>query len=243
MTAKWSLMRVSRGLSGRVLGLSLRKSQNCVQRREFWGTIKHIINPELDVERTCVWKHSSGDGAAVAVNKWQEFDDKALGGASELTVQNVEDGDGGGGGHLVIKGSLDLDEEKAEEMQVTGGYCAVKGLCSETMDLRDYEGLEMVLRSPHKELVFTMNMSTASLFDDDIYQVKMEIQPSTEWKSIEVPFSAFVLTSHGRIKEYQRANDSLQVESIGFLFKTEDGTESPFTLEIKQIDAMPSFDE
>ncbi len=225
------------------LGLSGQNSIKCVQKRALWGTIKHIINPDLEVERTCLWKHHSGDGVAAAVDKWETFDDKVLGGASELVVESIEDNIGGGGGHLVIKGSLDLDEEKAEEMQVRGGYCAVKGICSDTVDLRDYEGLELELRSPHKELTFTMNMSTASLFDDDIYQVKMEIQPSTEWKTIEVPFSAFVLTSHGRIKEYQRANDSLQVESIGFLFKTEDGTESPFALEIKQIDAMPSFDE
>lgn len=207
------------------------------EKRAFWGTIQHIINPDLDVSKRTLWRHGSGGEVEAAVDKWQSFDDKALGGASHLEMENVEED----GGHLVIKGSLDLDEETAEEMQVRGGYCAVKGSCSSVVDLRDYEGLKMMLRSPHKELTFTMNMSTASLFDDDIYQVKCEIQPSTEWKSIEVPFSAFVLTSHGRIKEYQRANDSLQVESIGFLFKTEDGTESPFQLELKDITAMPSF--
>ena len=122
------------------------------EKRAFWATLKHIINPDLDVSIRTLWKYGNGDAIHATVDKWQVFDDKVLGGASQIEVETVL----GDGGHLVIKGSLDFDEDRAEEMNVRGGYCAVRGSCSEVADLRDYQGLKIVLRSPMKELAFTV---------------------------------------------------------------------------------------
>lgn len=203
--------------------------------RPFWSSLRNVYHPDLEVEEVPLF--TLNKELKNLICEWKTFDDRQYGGNSLCEIQEfIEDG------FIRLSGKLDLDEEKAEELEVVGGYCAFKGDLSSTLDLRDYQGFLVTLRSPKEDAVFTLNLGTTSLFDDDIYQVKCEIAQSKEWKSIEVPFDAFNLTSHGRVKEYQRANDSLQVESFGFLFKTADDV-TDFMLELKDIKALPVLQE
>ncbi len=199
--------------------------------RPIWSSLRNIYHPDLEIVDIPLF--TLDKELENQIGEWKTFDDRQYGGSSSCEVQELSDD-----GYIRFSGKLDLDEEKAVELEVVGGYCAFKGALSNIVDLRDYEGFKVTLRSPRKDAVFTLNLGTTSLFDDDIYQVKCEIAQSREWKSIEVPFGAFSLTSHGRAKEYQRANDSLQVESFGFLFKTEDDV-TDFALELKDIKAIP----
>jgi hypothetical protein len=203
--------------------------------RPIWSSLRNIYHPNLEVEEAPLF--TLDKDMRNQMGEWNTFDDRQYGGNSSCQVQKMSDE-----GFIRFSGKLDLDEEKAEELEVVGGYCAFKGHLLSTVDLRDYEGFLITLRSPMEDAVFTLNLGTTSLFDDDIYQVKCEIARSNEWKSLEVPFGAFSLTSHGRVKEYQRANDSLQVESFGFLFKTADDVTN-FTLELKGITAVPVLQE
>ena len=85
-----------------------------------------------------------------------------------------------------------------------------------------------------------MNMSTASLFDDDIYQVKMEI----------IQYRVESISAIFRLRtDLSWKDKSISARMIVYRWSPSASssrlktTESPFKLEIKQIDAMPSFDE
>ena len=110
---------------------------------------------------------------------------------------------------------------------------------------------------------FTLNMGTYTLIQDDIYQLKIELTSGLVdtdtahksdrgmWKKILVPFNMFHLTARGIARETQRSNDSLRVESLGFLFKesdvnsatpgaTEMYDQSDFQLDIHSVVAIPA---
>jgi hypothetical protein len=147
--------------------------------------------------------------------------DVDYGGKSKCEIAEHHE-EGSVGGFMRVSGKVSFD--RTENTKAKGGFCAIQGKCSSTVDLRDYSGLILTLRARTRKQAFTFNLKPSSLFEGDIYQVKCEIAPSgQQWKDINIPFSRFHLTAQGVEREYQRSNDSLRVELLGFLFtlKTE----------------------
>lgn len=155
----------------------------------------------------------------IGVRLWKALSDKDYGGTSECTAE-VDVQDTSRLGAMVFKGIVNFSESTAESTNAVGGFCAVKGFLQRPVDLRDYMGFSMELRSIPAQ-VFTFNMSCESLFEDDLYQ--LEISVTEEWMTVHLPFHLFRLTARGAEREFQRKNDSLRLESIGFLMKLPNG--------------------
>ena len=140
---------------------------------------------------------------------------------------------------LRMTGHVYLSPEIKKKHKVVGGFCAYKGdIHLPPIDLRDYEGLELIVRTSKDKQSFTLNIGVEGMVEGDVYQLRMELQGqqgqdqgkgngnctvgSHAWKQVHVPFNRFIVTSKGIVREQQRTNDSLQVEHIGILFKDED---------------------
>ena len=154
----------------------------------------------------------------IKVRLWKALSDKDYGGTSECMTEVVEKDDVQG--VMVFKGIVNFSESTAEATNAVGGFCAVKGFLQRPVDLRDYMGFSMEVKSISSQ-VFTFNMTCESLFDDDLYQ--LEIPVNEEWTTVHLPFHLFKLTAKGAEREFQRKNDSLRLESIGFLMKIPNG--------------------
>lgn len=118
-------------------------------------------------------------------------------------------------------GNLDFTSEQREKTQAKSGYCAMKIDYNRAVDLLDYNGLLLKIRSIRKQKVI-LSIKCLTYIKDDMFQLCLEIPSSSnkdEWISIFVPFDMFVLTSKGYAKEQPMKNDSLNVESIIFLLK------------------------
>jgi Complex I intermediate-associated protein 30 (CIA30) len=160
--------------------------------------------------------------------KWRTLSDVDYGGTS-VCEQEVSSGN-----KLVFKGVVRSPDISTK---AKGGFCAAKGLLMNKLDLRDYEGFELSLRgSP--SMTIALNMTTDSLFEDDLYQVLIPIKE--ESTIVQVRFSEFKLTARGSEREYQRNNDSLQLQSIGFLVNRV--VDIPFQVELESIIALPHFE-
>ena len=249
----FQMNQVVRSLVGLPRRGSLRvNSPNGVRRHFFFGW---KLTPALGDENVMLWcgdkKNSDGavfvdDGEEEPVIKqWSMFNDNDYGGKSNLDMQvltenvKAERADGAvEKSFMRLSGFINLDETLKNSLKVVGGFCAIKGNSPSSVDLRDCEGLELIVRSSIKQ-TFTFNMGTTSLFDDDMYQMKIELEPSEHWKTLKIPFSMFRLTARGLERETQRANDSLQLESLGFLFKEDSQIDQDvgFSLDVLSIEA------
>ena len=116
-------------------------------------------------------------------------------------------------------------------------------MLKEPIDLRDYEGLDLKLRNnSNNRQIITLTSTFTSLFEGDMYQLSLDLPPQ-KWCHFHVPFSIFRLTANGRERETQRANDSLQLESIGFLIKCSINDKPlDFTFDIDHIIAKTQLD-
>lgn len=200
------------------------------------SSIGDFLNPQpqLAVEELLLWKQqaTSGGTGGNIIRGWSAATDNDYGGKSLCHVTAAA------GGYMRIEGMVSYDKALAESTKVKGGFCAIHGKCEPVVDLRDYEGLRVTLRSP-RDQSFTVNLKSTSLFDDDIYQVRCEIKGSSEWRHISMPFERFHLTARGLQRDRHRANDSLRVEALGFLFKEEDAPgDGRVVLEIKEVVAV-----
>jgi hypothetical protein len=155
----------------------------------------------------------------IEVRLWKALSDKDYGGSSEC-IAEVDNNNSSRHGAMVFQGIVNFSESTAEATNAVGGFCAVKGFLQRPVDLRDYMGFSMELRSIPAQ-VFTFNMTCESLFEDDLYQ--LELLVTEEWTTVHLPFHLFKLTARGTEREFQRRNDSLRLESIGFLMKLPNG--------------------
>lgn len=119
---------------------------------------------------------------------------------------------------LKFEGMLRFGPELQEKTKAKTGFCALKMDFSEEIDLRDYEGLEMIIRSKQPQ-EFTFNMRCASYDDDDLFQLNIQLPGKSNWSRIVAPFDKFQLMNRGREKEDRRRNDSLQLESLAYLVR------------------------
>lgn len=215
--------------------------------RGVWGSVRprrhqssllsslgNFINPQpqLEVDELTLWKTAH---EANFIQSWSCATDNDYGGKSMCTVTALPEGRAS---YIRVEGKVHYDKALAETSKVKGGFCAIHGACSPVADLRDYAGLRVTLRSP-RDQSFTVNLTATSLFEDDIYQVRCEIKSGTEWKDIMMPFARFHLTARGLERDRHRANDSLRVESLGFLFRENDAPgDGRVVLEIKEVVAL-----
>ena len=179
----------------------------------------------------------------INIQIWKALSDKDYGGHSECTADVTWQIDPSSSNqpspHLSFQGIVNFDEEVGERTKAKGGFCAVKGYLQRSIDLRDYEGLSMELRGVPSSTQFAFNMACQSLFEDDLYQLEIVVA-NNQWTTVHLPFDHFKLTARGVARESQRKNDSLQLESIGFLFRT---SNVPFKLEVRRISAIPEVDQ
>jgi len=233
----------------------------CVGRKRFaaggkaralsslWADVKDFFSPDMIVRDRVLF--TSNGGLSVEekgdrgnkVIRWDCLDDKDYGGASSCEAKLMSGAaDDNVSSFLRIQGNVSFDKTMAEEKKIKGGFSAVRGkLTPPPMDLRDYQGLELTLRSSMKQ-TFMLNLTCTSFFLDDLYQYKCVIPPSSEWQKLQVPFALFRLTARGVEREMQRSNDSLQVEAIGFLFTQKDvGEGETFHLDVCNVVAIPTI--
>lgn len=190
-----------------------------------------------------------GDFADV-FNKPILFNDKQINGLSKCTLSEVNENNeiflrsNVTLQKTIVQPSLDPTNRRATVAN-NRSYCAFKIDFQEVHDLRDYEAFRFTLRcdAPAKYLRCTLNLTTVSMFEDDLFQVPLEIPISQSWVSLHIPFESFSVTGGGHARHQQRANDSLRVEAIGFLFYSiideEVGSiNDNFTLEIKDVTAV-----
>lgn len=140
-----------------------------------------------------------------------------------------------------FKGVLSYSEENNPAAK--GGFCALKSsTLSVPIDLRDYQGFELNVKSKHNQ-VYTFNAYFQSYFEGDLYQIVLDL-PAGKWSKFNIPFSLLILTANGVEREQQRENDSLQLEAIGFLLNTNiDESCIDFELEIGEIKAITNIDD
>jgi Complex I intermediate-associated protein 30 (CIA30) len=168
-----------------------------------------------------------GDNSNVSV-KWKSLSDVDYGGTSTCEIATSD------GNKLVMSGVVHFPDSSTG---AKGGFCATKGVLSRVLDLRDYEGFELTVRAdPPMDVI--LNMATRSLFEDDLYQICIPIR--RESSSILVRFSDFKLTARGSERELQRCNDSLQLESFGFLVNKIANV--PFHLHVDKLVALHRFE-
>jgi len=146
--------------------------------------------------------------------------DKDYGGSSINNIKHIiNDIDNGvNESYFRWHGNLDFSSEDREKTKAKSGYCALKIDYNKSLDLLDYNGLLLKIRSLRSQKVI-INIKCMTYIKDDMFQLCLEIPSSEEWKSIFVPFDLFVLTSKGYAKEQPMQNDSLNIESIVFLLK------------------------
>jgi hypothetical protein len=176
-----------------------------------WQTFKSAINGIVDFEVVDMDIYRGNYGNLV--NYTVPFDDKGIKGKSFIVVKEVPaDPDADPSSitavrHLSIAGKLsktidtpnpDLPQPNQVE-QDRRCFCAFKSYFSRVFDLRNYEGIELVIRS-QSTIEFKLNLSTVTLVPEDLYQLRMTVIGGNQWQTIRIPFEIFTLTAGGRSK-------------------------------------------
>lgn len=207
-----------------------------LQRRCFFNFISKSMNISLNREHIILFNATS----SLPHNNWQMFSDVEYGGNSKcVSEMKNEVGEydqfARFSGQIIFNRQPDVKAAKDARIP-TRGFCAFKYNFKSILDLRDTEGLEVILRSATNR-TFIFNMSCVSLFEGDIYQIALEL-PAEKWVCMQIPYEALRLTANGRERDVQRANDSLQLEAISFLV---DSGSDPFVLDLASITAVPDI--
>ena len=92
--------------------------------------------------------------------------------------------------NFTFKGEVIFDSKIAEETRSTGGFVAVRGKFEKPLDLRDYIGLEVYMKSS-VPIIVTINLACQSLFVNDIHQFHFKIR-NTSWTKYHIRFDRFM---------------------------------------------------
>ena len=207
---------------------------------DFW-------NPSLGPENQTLFDLTSDS----PIGSFKPYNDADYGGKSSSSVEIVQENDDddsddmGSTQYVRLFGTLDLDEDLKKSLEVVGGFVAYKGVPNRPIDLRDCEGIQVVLRC-NTHLKLYVNMWASQLFPDDTFQAGCELKAnnSGQWTTIKIPFDKFTLTANGMERDFQRLNDSLQCEGIGLLLKTQENSDAKdFHIDVKSIKALGTIEE
>jgi len=148
-----------------------------LQKRPIWSFVNSIFgNIDIDVRPITLFDTSSN-----SLLKWKCYSDEEYGGSSTVCISNVTDGDSS---YLRFNGNLrslainsDLSSSESNARKNTNGvpkasYCALKGDLGRSVDLRDMEGLDIVLRSDEKRS-YSLLFTSESAALDQVYTVEI----------------------------------------------------------------------
>lgn len=180
---------------------------------------------------------------------WTAVSDAEVGGrstskfwdVSEVASDGVDTGPHVKNGEIVVGKFARFEGETVNDLpeDIKGhGFAAVKtGKVSPSVDLFDYEGVEVLCRGNGR--LFMLNLEPDTYFSDDLYQ--HYVKPfDGEWSTLVLPFDAFVLTAAGHVRAVQRKLDAgPQVK--GLSFSVVDGEEGPFQLDVAYVKAISSI--
>ena len=146
--------------------------------------------------------------------------------------------------------------EQGSRSTIPGSFSAAKAEeLASPIDLRGYEGLELVMES-NVSRTYKMNMECSSALTCDLFQLTFGLRAQEKIK-MHIPFRSFKLTRGGRVSAYERNADSLQVCSIGFLAaerslqqlqqaridgEEESTLDTPFELKVYSVRALTTLD-
>jgi hypothetical protein len=167
----------------------------------------------------------SGTITQSSIRKWKTISDRDYQGESVCEVVHNEEG-------IHFKGKVYTppiveDDNDDKKLSIKKGFCAIKGVASKIINLRDHEGLELVVSSD-VDIKCTVNMTCQSYFQDDLYQVDIQV-PGGLASQLYIPFHAFRLTARGKERLMQRVNDDLQCEALGILVTEPNSKSSSIT--------------
>ncbi|KAJ1423167.1 NADH:ubiquinone oxidoreductase intermediate-associated protein 30 [Ochromonadaceae sp. CCMP2298] len=188
-----------------------------------------FLGPKVDLEPMKVFQGTPDDTLIKSVGA---HCDAEYGGGSESAHEFVEEE---GQPFLRWKGKMNFKEEHIVKTKATGGFCALKIDFKKPIDLLDFQGLEISLRT-RKDLRIFVNLRFSTYIENDMYQMCLELKGERDWKTLFTPFGMYQLTSNGNMKEQMMQNDHLQLESVGLLVT--DSQAGEFSVDIRHIQAM-----
>ena len=114
------------------------------------------------------------------IRTWETATDS--GGRSHCSYSSSE--------NFTFKGEVIFDNQIANETRSSGGFVAVRGTFAKALDLRDFIGFEVQMRSS-VPITVTINLACESLFVNDIYQFHFRIR-NTSWTKYHIRFDRFM---------------------------------------------------
>jgi len=152
-----------------------------------------------------------------AVSAWRAVNDTVMGGISSSRIEKSEDG------KALFTGEVSLEN--------SGGFASVQGP-DILQSLGEYDGIVLRVKGDGKR--YKCGLRTDDMFDGVSHQAAFETNTG-EWQLVQIPFSDFIPTYHGRqLSEDKRMNREL-IKKLGFLIS--DRQEGIFRLEIDWIKA------
>lgn len=178
-----------------------------------WSKVVSFLSPKIDTATSLTL--FSDD--ATKFKHIAAYCDKEYFGGSESSCCEVKCDDG-----KLIRwiSNLQFDEQHAAETKARGGFVAIRFDCHEPIDLLDFEGFDFEIRSD-KDITLIFNMKCESYILNDMYQLPFDLKASKEFTKLFAPFHFFTLTADGKPKVETKKNDSLQLQSVGFLATSE----------------------
>lgn len=165
------------------------KISHFLTKGNLWTQINHIINPPIENVAEVVNVFSPNSVSSKVLVK--AYDDQSYGGisSSQASITNIDD-ELGDQKCLKFSGSVKFNKDVAKQTKAKGSFCALKVFLGDILDLRNYQGLELSVRS-NMELKYTFNLGVNSLFDDDLYQLTFVVPKGSTWLTYQLPFELF----------------------------------------------------
>jgi hypothetical protein len=104
------------------------------------------------------------------------------------------------------------------------------------LDLGEFEGLAMRVRSPMKyQRPYQCNVRTTSFLPDEVY-IGILQNETPGWVTVQLPFDSFVLTGRGHFRAIQRPMNTHEILTFGF--SCSEKVPGPYVLDIAWIAAV-----
>lgn len=152
-----------------------------------------------------------------AGSEWKSVNDTVMGGVSNSRMTTSD------AGHALFTGNVSLENN--------GGFASVRGP-NFSHRLGEYRGIAVRVRGDGK--TYKAGLRTDELFDGVFHQAGFSTIKG-EWQEIQIPFTDFIPTYHGRRLSEDKRMAPDEVRSVSLLIS--DKQAGPFQLEIDWIKA------